>query len=120
MKELRTCFALAMPGGIINNASSIPNSSPGAADFGHPSKKRCHTPILVLTPSLEGMVVALRAIQAASPEYPNLLCHYFLGFGQKKDFVIVWLRRTGTLSRNSLPRDLIVRFISSNVVLDPV
>src|SRR5207237_8981742 len=83
----------------------------GSLQFCHATEECGEPPKLVLAPGLKRVVVALRALDAASPENPNHLRHHDFRCQQLGIPVKISCSAAITLGGNSLPRHLVVRLV---------
>ena len=86
----------------------------------HPGKEGRHAPELVLAPVFVGVVVALRAIEAASHEDADLFGH---GFVRRSDLVVgqeMARRRLVALDGDALARDLVVGAVVFDIGANPL
>ena len=79
-----------------------------------------HSPELVLAPSLERMVVTLRAVQPPSEEDANFLGNFALGIARIADLKIVRRRASETLGGDTLARNPVVGFVPRDAVPEPL
>ena len=82
MNDLGDVFRLAP--GVVPTGGVVEDHHVGLvrpADLNQAAEKRRQAPELVLAPTVEGVVVALGAIQPAAHEKPDLFPHHFLGTG---------------------------------------
>src|SRR5262245_27183818 len=90
------------------------------AQPGEPAIESGHIPELILTPALIGMVVALGTVETTPKEHPNLLRHSVLEPRHlAADREVVPSRATVTLSSDTLPSNLVVKFVLRHTLPDP-
>ncbi len=90
------------------------------AHFEQPREEGSHAPKLVLAPVLVRMVMALRAVQAASKEDANLFGHHI---GRRTDLVVgkeVAGGRSISLRREAFAGDFVVRPVGLDAGANPL